>query len=160
MAEVAEEEGHGDDVEGGGWEPAEAVDDHVVDVFGAVGEEVAFAGGVAVAVADAGGVVENVVDDEGEDGEAADDHGAAGAGGLACGVDGVLAVACGAVGARELDGGDDVDAGEGEEADAGDPEEGAEVVEFFGVGVEGVGACVDEEVPEHVDHKESDEEEA
>ena len=58
------------------------------------------------------------------------------------------------------DGGDDVDAGEGEEADAGDPEEGAEVVEFFGVGVECVGACVDEEVSEHVDHEESDEEEA
>lgn len=160
VAEVAEEEGHGDDVEGGGWEPAEAVDDHVVDVFGAVGEEVAFAGGVAVAVADAGGVVEDVVDDEGEDGEAADDHGAAGAGGLAGGVDGVLAVAGGAVGAGELDGGDDVDAGEGEEADAGDPEEGAEVVEFLGVGVECVGACVDEEVSEHVDHEESDEEEA
>lgn len=160
VAEVAEEEGHGDDVEGGGWEPAEAVDDHVVDVFGAIGEPVAFAGGVAVAVADAGGVVEDVVDDEGEDGEAAEDHDAAGAGGLAGGIDGVLAAAGGVVGAGELDGGDDVDAGEGEEADAGDPEEGAEVVEFFGVGVEGVGACVDEEVAQHVDHEESDEEEA
>ena len=33
-------------------------------------------------------------------------------------------------------------------------------MEFFGVGVEGVGACVDEEVAQHVDHEESDEEEA